>query len=204
MSGIAGDSRRLQRTPRMQALARLPIFLALDGKPAVVAGDGPPVAWKAELLSAAGAEVEVYASEPCEELLALAAEPPRGSIFIHRRAWYVDDIRGAAITIGACDSDEDAVHFAAAARATDLGGRVVMGPFDVRDAARKIKCPVLVVHPERDLVVPIISARTSSASAMSSADSPRARRSATIVSNRAFQPCAFGWGGASGFAMVIP
>jgi len=26
---------------------------------------------------------------------------------------------------------------------------------DVREAARKIKCPVLVVHPERDVVVPI-------------------------------------------------
>jgi pimeloyl-ACP methyl ester carboxylesterase/DNA-binding CsgD family transcriptional regulator len=30
---------------------------------------------------------------------------------------------------------------------------------DVRDAARKIKCPVLVVHPERDLVVPIEQGR---------------------------------------------
>jgi pimeloyl-ACP methyl ester carboxylesterase len=30
---------------------------------------------------------------------------------------------------------------------------------DVRDAARKIKCPVLVVHPERDAVVPIEQGR---------------------------------------------
>ncbi len=30
---------------------------------------------------------------------------------------------------------------------------------DVRDAARKIKCPVLIVHPERDAVVPIDQGR---------------------------------------------
>src|SRR5881396_3699840 len=68
MSGIAGDPRCLQRPPRMEALARLPIFLALEGKRAVVAGNGPAVAWKAELLSAAGAEVDVFADKPCGEL----------------------------------------------------------------------------------------------------------------------------------------
>src|SRR5258706_13153932 len=102
--------------PRMTPLARLPLFFALESRRAVVAGGRPAAAWKAELLSAAGAEVEVYASEPCEELLALAADPPRGTIFIHRRAWHAEDIRGAAIAIGACDSDEGAEHFAAAAR----------------------------------------------------------------------------------------
>ena len=79
----------------MAPLARLPLFFALEGRRAVVAGSTPAAAWKAELLSAAGAEVEVYAAEPCEELLGLSAEPPRGSIFIHRRAWTIDDIRGA-------------------------------------------------------------------------------------------------------------
>ena len=75
------------KPPRMEPLARLPVFLALEGKRAVVAGGTPAAAWKAELLSAAGAEVEAYASEPCEELLALAANPPQSTIFIHRRAW---------------------------------------------------------------------------------------------------------------------
>jgi uroporphyrin-III C-methyltransferase / precorrin-2 dehydrogenase / sirohydrochlorin ferrochelatase len=114
--------------PRMAPLARLPLFFALEDRRAVVAGGTPAAAWKAELLSAAGAEVEVYAAEPCEALLALAADPPRGTIFIHRRAWYVDDIRGAAIAIGACDSDEDAVHFAAAARAAGVPVNVIDKP----------------------------------------------------------------------------
>jgi uroporphyrin-III C-methyltransferase / precorrin-2 dehydrogenase / sirohydrochlorin ferrochelatase len=115
-------------SPRMAPLARLPLFFALEGRRAVVAGGTPAAAWKAELLSAAGAEVEVYAAEPCEELLALAAEPPRGTIFIHRRAWTTDDIRDATVAVGACDNDNDAMHFAAAARAAGVPVNVIDKP----------------------------------------------------------------------------
>src|SRR3954465_12091853 len=90
--------------PRMAPLARLPLFFALEGRRAVVAGGTPAAAWKAELLSAAGRGVGVYGAERCEELLALAAEPPRGTIFIHRRAWTTDDIRDATVAVGACDN----------------------------------------------------------------------------------------------------
>ena len=69
---------------RMDALARLPVFFALDGKRAVVAGGSAAAAWKAELLSAAGAQVDVYAAEPCDEMLALASDPPRGADRHHR------------------------------------------------------------------------------------------------------------------------
>jgi DNA-binding CsgD family transcriptional regulator len=41
-----------------------------------------------------------------------------------------------------------------AARSLEIGWNV-----DVQDAARKLKCPVLVVHPERDSVVPIEEGR---------------------------------------------
>jgi uroporphyrin-III C-methyltransferase/precorrin-2 dehydrogenase/sirohydrochlorin ferrochelatase len=112
----------------MVALARLPLFFALERRRAVVTGGTSAAAWKAELLSAAGAEVEVYASEPCEELLALAAEPPRGTISILRRTWSVDDLLGAAIAIGACDNDEDAMRFAAAARAAGVPVNVIDKP----------------------------------------------------------------------------
>ena len=53
-----------ERTPseagaaRMSALARLPVFLALERKRAVIAGGSAAAAWKAELLAAAGAQVE--------------------------------------------------------------------------------------------------------------------------------------------------
>ena len=35
----------------------------------------------------------------------------------------------------------------------------IAGDSDVQEAARKIKCPVLIVHPERDVNVPIAEAR---------------------------------------------
>ncbi len=40
--------------PRMDALARLPVFLALEGKRAVVAGGNAQAAWKAELFRPQG------------------------------------------------------------------------------------------------------------------------------------------------------
>ena len=44
---------------RMARLATLPLFFKLEGKRVVVAGGNEAAAWKAELLSAAGATVEV-------------------------------------------------------------------------------------------------------------------------------------------------
>jgi bacterioferritin-associated ferredoxin len=95
-------------SPRMQALARLPVFFALEGRRAVVAGGTAAAAWKAELLSAAGAAVEVYAPEPGVEMLALAADSPRGAVIIHRRDWSEVDIAGAAITVGGCAAEDAA------------------------------------------------------------------------------------------------
>ena len=48
----------------------------------------PAAAWKAELLSAAGAQCRCLSRTSCrDEMLALAADPPRGAIVLHRRAW---------------------------------------------------------------------------------------------------------------------
>ncbi|MBX9844226.1 MAG: hypothetical protein K2Z80_20695 [Xanthobacteraceae bacterium] len=116
------------RPPRMEPLARLPVFFALEGRRAVVAGGTPGAAWKAELLSAAGAEVQVYAPEPCEEIVALAIDPPRGAVTIHRRTWQPGDIAGAAIAVGACENDGEARRFADAARAAGAPVNVVDKP----------------------------------------------------------------------------
>jgi uroporphyrin-III C-methyltransferase/precorrin-2 dehydrogenase/sirohydrochlorin ferrochelatase len=116
------------KPPRMEALARLPVFLAMEGKRAVVAGDGPASAWKAELLSAAGAKVDVYAHDPSEELLALVADAPRGAIVLHRRRWDAADFSGAAIAIGGCVDDAEAALFAAAARAAGVPVNVIDKP----------------------------------------------------------------------------
>jgi uroporphyrin-III C-methyltransferase/precorrin-2 dehydrogenase/sirohydrochlorin ferrochelatase len=112
----------------MEPLARLPVFFALDGRRAIVAGGTHGAAWKAELLSAAGAEVSVYAPAPCDDLVALVIDPPRGSVTIHRRAWQPGDFAGAAIAVGACENDDDARRFSDAARVAGVPVNVVDKP----------------------------------------------------------------------------
>ena len=128
MPCVAREPRRSRRAPRMEPLARLPIFLALDGRRAMVAGDGPAVAWKAELLSAAGAGVVVFAKCPCEELHALAAQPPRGAIVLQHRAWQAEDFCGAAVAVAGFDDDRDAQRFAEAARNAGVPVNVIDKP----------------------------------------------------------------------------
>jgi uroporphyrin-III C-methyltransferase/precorrin-2 dehydrogenase/sirohydrochlorin ferrochelatase len=113
---------------RMAPLARLPAFFALEGKRVVVAGGTEPAAWKAELLSAAGAQVEVYAPSPGEAMLTLAGAAPRGLIVIRQRCWDASDFAGAAIAVGDCADDREAAQFAAAARAAGVPVNVVDRP----------------------------------------------------------------------------
>jgi uroporphyrin-III C-methyltransferase/precorrin-2 dehydrogenase/sirohydrochlorin ferrochelatase len=127
-------STQSERTPaearpgRMDPLARLPVFLTLEGKRVVVAGGSPAAAWKAELLSAAGACVDVYAEDVSDEMLLVAGDAPGGKIAVHRRAWTADDLVGAAIAIGAFDDDESAGMFADAARSWGVPVNVIDKP----------------------------------------------------------------------------
>jgi uroporphyrin-III C-methyltransferase / precorrin-2 dehydrogenase / sirohydrochlorin ferrochelatase len=109
-------------------LARLPIFVALDGKRAVVAGGTAAAAWKTELLSAAGAEVHVYAPTRSQELLDVAARPPRGRVTIHDRDLRAADLKGAALAVAACEDDLAAAEFAATARAARVPLNVIDRP----------------------------------------------------------------------------
>jgi uroporphyrin-III C-methyltransferase / precorrin-2 dehydrogenase / sirohydrochlorin ferrochelatase len=112
----------------MAPLSRLPAFFALEGKRAVVAGGSPAAAWKAELLSAAGARIDVFTPAPGEEMKALAADPPRGAIVVHERPWAAADFAGAAIAVADCAGDQEAAQFAAAARAAGVPVNVIDRP----------------------------------------------------------------------------
>ena len=114
--------------PRMQALARLPIFLALAGKRALVAGNGAPVAWKAELLAAAGADVAVFAERPCEELRTIVAKASRAAITLQQRAWRNEDFAGAAVAVGGFEDAAEAERFSGAARAAGVPVNVIDRP----------------------------------------------------------------------------
>ena len=63
-----------------------------------------------------------------------------GGTLEHRRSW--------------CEQMRAATSADTAVRLFQIGGDI-----DVREAARKIKCPVLIVHPERDVNVPIEEGR---------------------------------------------
>jgi uroporphyrin-III C-methyltransferase/precorrin-2 dehydrogenase/sirohydrochlorin ferrochelatase len=114
--------------PRMDALARLPVFFSLAGKRAVVAGSGPAAAWKVELLSAAGASVAVFAPEPSEEMRDAAANAQHGTVTLHPRPWEALDLAGAAIAVGGFDDEGEAALFAAAARAAGVPVNVIDKP----------------------------------------------------------------------------
>lgn len=113
---------------RMQALSRLPVFFALTRKRVVVAGGNAAAAWKVELLAAAGAAVEVYASAPCDELRDIALAPPAGSVEIFERPWQRAVFDGATLAIGAFDDDTQAAQFQAAARGAGVPCNVVDRP----------------------------------------------------------------------------
>ena len=81
----------------MGKLATLPVFLKLEGRRVVIAGGSEAAAWKAELFASAGAQVEVYATEPCETLAALADGQAR--VAITPRALAPEDLAGAAVLI---------------------------------------------------------------------------------------------------------
>ena len=106
----------------------LPAFFALDNKRAVVAGGSAAAAWKAELLSAAGARVDVFAPAPGDDLCALAAAPSAGAVIVHEREWQAADFAGAALAVGDCADEAEAAHFAAAARAAGVPVNVVDRP----------------------------------------------------------------------------
>ena len=52
---------RNEAPARVEPLATLPVFWALEGRRVVVAGGSDAAMWKAELLAACGARVDVYA-----------------------------------------------------------------------------------------------------------------------------------------------
>lgn len=114
--------------PRVGALSVLPIFLDLAGRRAVVVGAGPAAAWKAELLCAAGAHVEVFAKPETvsEEMAALATD--ERALQLMGRTWRACDLYDAAIAVADAETEEEAAAIAVAARAAGVLFNVIDRP----------------------------------------------------------------------------
>ncbi len=116
------------RSTRIEALTTMPVFFKLGGKRVIVVGGSEPALWKAELLAAAGAHVEVYAETLAEGFRALAVSPPNGSVAINLRRWRLDDLKDATVAVGAVTDNEEAAAFAAAARTLAVPVNVIDRP----------------------------------------------------------------------------
>ncbi|MCO5731672.1 siroheme synthase CysG [Rhizobium sp. SSA_523] len=119
---------------RMEPLAKLPVFFGLDGKRVVVAGGSDGAAWKAELLVACGARVDLVCPE--EELGdvmrgAIANHPASGDAAGIRHLdhpWHLGIFAGAAIALCDCETDEEAKAFYCAAKAAGVPVNVIDKP----------------------------------------------------------------------------
>src|SRR3546814_3594088 len=101
---------------RIAPLANLPVFHKIEGRKAVVAGGSQGALWKAELLSATGADVLVLAGhEAGAKLFAeLAASAVAGEVTVLPRRWQASDLGGAALAIADIADRGEALRFVAA------------------------------------------------------------------------------------------
>lgn len=105
----------------LERIPKLPVFLDLQGHKALLAGDTPGLAWKAELIASAGANVHIASPEPCEALLALAArDAAEGRVRLEKRHWQASDLQGAAIAVADLETEAAAAAFHAAGRAAGV------------------------------------------------------------------------------------
>ncbi|MDI6024874.1 siroheme synthase CysG [Corticibacterium sp. UT-5YL-CI-8] len=110
---------------RIGKLSVLPVFFALEGKRAIVAGGSEAACWKAELLAAAGAEVHLYAQpEALSDGFAQIAD----RIVHHPSRWTESDLEGAAIAIADAETEAEAQIFFDAARLAGVPVNVIDKP----------------------------------------------------------------------------
>jgi uroporphyrin-III C-methyltransferase/precorrin-2 dehydrogenase/sirohydrochlorin ferrochelatase len=117
-----------QRPRRIDRLATLPLFFPLQARRVVVIGASEPAVWKAELLSAAGADIAVLSAAPGADMEALAADPPGGPVSLVRRHWSPPDLDGAALVVAAAEHEAEAQAIHAAARARAVPVNVIDRP----------------------------------------------------------------------------
>jgi uroporphyrin-III C-methyltransferase/precorrin-2 dehydrogenase/sirohydrochlorin ferrochelatase len=92
-----------------------PVFLDLNHQPVLVIGGGEQAAQKIRLLVKTKARIRVLASDPCDEIAALA-----GVITIERRQLTARDLAGVRLAYVALEDDVEAARAVAMARAAGV------------------------------------------------------------------------------------
>lgn len=112
---------------RISPLAKLPVFWSLQGKRAVIAGGSDGAAWKAELLQACGAKVELYCeTDDLGETMTALIE--RTSLTHHAHPWHCGIFTGASLALADCETEDEARAFFCAARAAGVPVNVIDKP----------------------------------------------------------------------------
>ncbi|HEV2564568.1 MAG TPA: siroheme synthase CysG [Microvirga sp.] len=104
-----------RRPARLNALPKLPVFFDLAGRSILVVGGSDGIAWKAELLAAAGGTVRIHAKDPSPELLALVRSHPERLTLIDR-PWCEADLIGVSVAVADIEDRHGAEHFVDTAR----------------------------------------------------------------------------------------
>jgi uroporphyrin-III C-methyltransferase / precorrin-2 dehydrogenase / sirohydrochlorin ferrochelatase len=125
LMGLMSDS---SDRMRIAPLSTLPLFFKLEGKRVVVAGGSAGAVWKAELLAAAGGEVDIYAEEVTAEQTRQLADLQPQRVRLVARRWRPADLAGAALAIADVDTDDEAQAFVAAADAAGVPVNVIDNP----------------------------------------------------------------------------
>lgn len=115
------------RPERIAPLATLPVFWKLSEKRVIIAGGSDGAAWKAELLAACGAKVEIYceADDLGETMRALIEN---ASVTLHPHRWHPGIFEGAELALADCEGDEEAHAFFSAARSAGVPVNVIDKP----------------------------------------------------------------------------
>ncbi len=116
------------RPARVEPLAKLPIFWDLKGKSVLLAGNTDAVAWKAELIAACGANVQVYLNSaiPSPNLAAVAAT--QSAISLITDHWSVAELNTCVLALADCESDTEAASFYRAACSAGVPVNVIDKP----------------------------------------------------------------------------
>ncbi|MBV9395777.1 MAG: uroporphyrinogen-III C-methyltransferase, partial [Methylobacteriaceae bacterium] len=113
------------RPSRIGELATLPVFFTLRDRRVILAGSSAGALWKAELLQAAGARIDLFGDYSEEDVAQFAL----GERVRHQhRQWIDADFKGAALAVGEFASDAAAASFRAAAHRAGIPVNIVDRP----------------------------------------------------------------------------
>jgi uroporphyrin-III C-methyltransferase / precorrin-2 dehydrogenase / sirohydrochlorin ferrochelatase len=110
---------------RIGELATLPVFFTLGDRRVILAGASAGALWKAELLQAAGARVDLFGDYGADDLAQFAL---REHVRHQHRHWIDADFKGATLAVGEFQSEAEACSFRAAAHRAGVPVNIVDRP----------------------------------------------------------------------------